>query len=136
MRPGKRSRNAKTREKLKKQRIDPDVDANDGSCYAPSEAETDSESGDDASVDTSRKQKTQPGAASEDLRGALCALVEPEPYDLSDSESDGEIMLGDQDALDENDWDPGFLPDLYPIFTQPVSNKNNDGGGYVDHLDR
>ncbi|CEL54410.1 hypothetical protein RSOLAG1IB_11656 [Rhizoctonia solani AG-1 IB] len=126
MRLGKRSRDAKARKKLKKQRIDPGAEVSDESCYVPSEteADSDSESGDDASVNTVRKTRIEAQAAPMEIRDALQTLVEPEANGFSDSKSDGEIMLGDSDVLDENDWDPGFLPKLYPIFTQAVSDKN------------
>jgi hypothetical protein len=123
---GKQSRNVKTCEKLKKQHIGSSADASGGSSYAPSEGEVDSysELDHDMSLDTIRKKKIQPDTASEEVQGVLHALVELEAHDLSDLESDGEIMLGDGDVLDENDWDPEFLPDIYPIFTQSVSNEN------------
>jgi hypothetical protein len=125
MRLGKRSRNAKIREKLKKKRIAPSNDSSDGSHYAPSEGELDSgsESNDDASVGTPKRPQNHLEATSKEIRDTLHALMEFEALDLSDSESDGEIMLGERGTLDENDWDPEFLPDLYPIFTQPVSDK-------------
>lgn len=115
MRPGKRSRAAKDREEFKKRRIDSPTRTSEGSCYAPSELECDS----DEAIEV-KEASADEHARSAGAREALRALLVSETGDLSDS--DGEIMLDMGDTLDENDWDPQMVPDLYPIFTSLVSN--------------
>ncbi|KAF8595669.1 hypothetical protein BDV93DRAFT_564139 [Ceratobasidium sp. AG-I] len=113
MRPTKRSRVAKKRENLKRRRIDPleqSAGSSNNSNYSPSD-------GSDTESMLSKPccdEDLSPGQAGPEA----LEFMESETTDLS--ESDGEIMLDMDDACDENDWDPNLLPDLYPIFTQPV----------------
>jgi hypothetical protein len=107
MRLKKRSKMAKDRERLKKQRIDPQN--SDGSQYVPSDNNSEAASDDQVS----------PQCPKPDIdRDVLYGLWELESDNVS--ESDGEIMLGLDDLFDENDWDPGVVPDFYPIFNEPV----------------
>jgi hypothetical protein len=112
MRPKKRSNAAKDRERLKRQRIDPPKITSDGSQYAPSEGQSTT-----SDNPTSEDEVRAPDELNK-ARDALFGLWQSDFDDVS--ESDGEIMLGLGDSFDENDWDPGVVPDLYPIFTEPV----------------
>jgi|ERR1044071_4016014 hypothetical protein len=113
MRTKKRSKAAKDREKLKKRRIDPLNTASDGSQYAPSEGKT-------TTTDeiTTEDEVPAQGPRLNQAQATLYKLWQSDSDNVS--ESDGEIMLGLGDSFDENDWDPSVVPDLYPIFTEPV----------------
>ncbi|KAJ1300454.1 hypothetical protein OPQ81_005269 [Rhizoctonia solani] len=113
MRPKKRSQAAKDREKRKKQRIDPLNAASEGSQYNPSDCES-TDSQDDSTKNPACSQPAQ----LEQARKTLYDLWESQSDDTS--ESDGETMLGLDNTFNENDWDPDVVPDIYPIFTEPV----------------
>ncbi|KAB5590521.1 hypothetical protein CTheo_6045 [Ceratobasidium theobromae] len=113
MRLKKRNKTAKDREVFKKQRIDTTACLSDGSCYAPSESEADTESAGEA------QKPAKIGAySSSKACDTLKALLQDETS--GSSKSDGEILLDMDELFDENDWDPHLHPNFYPIFTEPV----------------